>query len=146
MNGILIETDLIVEFLTAGSDARPLLRTLLQTATCYTTFIHAAEIYSSIDGDEERRTVDRALFGLKILGASSRYAKTIGDALSSMPTTGSYRTAIVAGIALESHLPVVTDLQYDALSQVPGLHLVAAEKLRQLTTREALLDALASGR
>lgn len=138
MNGILIESDVIAEYLTAEAGQTPLLRRLLEIAPCYSTFIQAAEIYSTARDDDERRTVERALFGLKILGASSRYAKTIGSVLTSVATGDRYRTAIVAAMAIASQLPVVTDVHFHALSDAPGITVVSASSLRQLPDREAL--------
>jgi hypothetical protein len=136
---VLIEVDLIAEYLTAEAGVTPLLRRLLELVPCYTTFIQAAEIYSTVTSDEERRIVDRALFGMKILGASSRYAKTIGNVLTSVATGDRYRSSIVGAMALESRLPVVTQLFIDSLSQIPGLRVIAAEALRDLSDSDDLL-------
>jgi len=143
MKGILVETDLIVDYLTAGPGGATLLRRLLEVVPCYGTFIQAGEIYSAATGDEERRMAERALFGLKILGASGRYAKTIGEVLSSLASMGSYRTAIVAAMALESRLPVVTDAYRPALAGIPGVKLIAASELRRAPDHERLGALLA---
>lgn len=142
MKGILVETDLITEFLTAGEGSVPLLRRLLEIVPCYTTFIQAAEIYSVTGNDDERRIVERALFGIKILGASGRYAKTIGDILSSTPETGGHRSAIVAAMAIESEIPVVTEAYYIHFSEIPRLRVISASTLRSSASRAALLDAV----
>jgi predicted nucleic acid-binding protein len=137
LNGVLIETDIIIDYLTASPGETPLLRRLLEAVTCYTTFLNAAEIYSAARGDEERRTVEQALFGLKILGASGRYAKTIGGVLSSEGTIG-HRTAIVAAMARESNLPIVTETYFAELSSLSKLHVLAASELRRTPDRESL--------
>ncbi|MEP7219244.1 MAG: hypothetical protein ABI876_10025, partial [Bacteroidota bacterium] len=113
MNGLLIETDILVDFLLAPDDRASLFRRLLELTPCYSTFLNAAELYGATRSDEERRMVDRPLFGLKILGASSRYAKTIGSVLSSEGIVGNHRVAIIAGMALESGLPVVTGRYFE---------------------------------
>lgn len=145
MNGILVETDLLAEYLLAGPGEPTLLRALLESITCYTTFVQAAELYSTVRDDNERRLVDRALFGVKILGASSRYAKTIGVILSSYPHVGGHRRAVVGAIALESRLPVVTDVYYRELSSVSGLRVVQATSLRQQSDRETMLALTGGG-
>lgn len=142
MTGILVETDVIVDFLTAETGSRPLLRELLATTTCFTTFVQASEIYSACGDVTDRATVDRALFGLKILGASSRYSKTIGSVLSSLGTMRGHRTAIVAAMALESRLPVVTDTHFDELSAVSGLQLFTGDMLRRVKSRDELMKVL----
>lgn len=143
MAGILVESDLIVEYLTAGEGRETLLRRLLPNVSCFGTFIQASEIYGACVDDVDRRTVDRALFGLKILGASSRYSKTIGLLLTSSGSMRGHRTAIVAAIALESRLGVVTDTHFDEYSSVPGLRLYSAAALRQTKNSEELMKALA---
>lgn len=142
MKGILVETDLITAFLTAPAGSTPLLRRLLEILPCYSTFIQAAEIYSVTTGEEERHTVERALFGLKILGASGRYAKTIGDILSSPPRTGGHRTAIVAAMAIESDIPVVTEAYYNTFSEIPRLRVITASTLDSAADGAALLAAV----
>lgn len=142
MNGILVETDLIVEYLVSPPGEQPLLRRLLQSVTCYTTFLHAAEIYGAAGDDRERRTVEHALFGLKILGASSRYAKTIGGLLTSQGAVRGHRTAIVAAMALESKLPLITDAYLKDFSDIPGLHLIAATAIRRIPEGVSINEAL----
>jgi hypothetical protein len=139
VNGILVEIDLLTEYLLAAPGQPTLFRALLESITCYTTFVQAADLYSAVRGDEERRLVDRALFGVKILGASSRYAKTIGDILSSSPNMVGYRSAIVGAIALESRLPVVTDTYYHELSSIGGLRVLKAASLKEQSDPDALL-------
>jgi len=145
VNSVLIETDIIVDYLIA-TERPTLLRRLLQTATCYTTFVQASEIYSAARGDSERRAVERALFGLKILGASARYSKTIGEVLSSLAPFEDHRTAIVAAMAIESNLPIVTDSHYDQLRKVPALRILPASELRTCPDGESLAEALAPQR
>ena len=142
MTGVLVETDVIVAYLVAGAGDEPLLRRLLATTTCFSTFVQASEIYSACGSDEERAIVDRALFGLKILGASSRYSKTIGELLTSLGSMRGHRTAIVAAMALESRLPVVTDFHFDELSAVTGLRLHSAADLRRAPGRNGLMKLL----
>jgi|GEM_PF-2045273 len=144
MKGVLLETDVIVEYLTAAPDEVPLMRRLLGTISCCTTFLQAAEIYSAARDDGERRTVEQALFGLKILGASSRYAKTIALLLSSEGRMGGHRTAIVAAMAIESGLPVITDDHLQEFGGISGLRLIEASTLRRTPDHAALADALAT--
>lgn len=144
MNGVMVETDVIVEFLTAGEGQASLLRRLLEATTCYTTFLNAAEIYSTARDDDERRLVERALFGLKILGASGRYAKTIGEVLSSDEFAIGHRSAIVAGMAMESRLPIVTDTYYEKFSRVPAVRVIQAAALRATADGAGLGELLAA--
>jgi predicted nucleic acid-binding protein len=141
-HGVLVETDLIAAFLVAPADPPPLLRRLLEVVPCYSTFIQAAEIYAAAPAPEERRTVERALFGLKILGASARYAKTIADVLTSLGTLPDHRTAIVAAMALESRLPIVTAVAAGRYGGIPGVRVVPADLLDRTRTPEELLELI----
>lgn len=139
MKGILVETDILVEYLTSPAAASSLFRRLLCSVVCYSTFVQAAEIYSAAVTPEERRTVDRALFGLKVLGANSRYAKTIGDLLSSLGSqsieSGSFepgnrlRIATVAAMAIESDLPVVTEVWAATYRSIPRVRVLTPQEL-----------------
>ena len=142
MKGVLVESDVIAEFLTAPEGEVPLLRSLLQAAPCFSSFIQAGEIYSAARDDEERRTVERALYGLKILGASARYAKTIGRALTSLASATDIRTAIVAAVAVESRLPIVTQRYAGRLAQIDGVRVVSALELKRLGSPDAVARAL----
>lgn len=145
MSDVLVETDVLAGYLIAPATAPSVLRLLLQSATCFTTFINAAELYSLPTNDEEQRMIERALFGLKILGASGRYAKTIGALLSSLETPGNivdHRTAIIAGMCREGRLPVVTDSRYDVYSRIPGMIVLRGDDVRQFASPMALRDHL----
>jgi len=142
IKGVLVETDLLVEYLLAPVGTVPLLRRLLEVVPCYSTFLQAAEIYGSAREDQERRMVERPLFGLKILGASSRYATTIGAILSSATGSFRYRTAIVAAMAIESGLPIVTDAFLPHLRAIAHLRLVPGEMLRDAPTPQVMTTLL----
>jgi predicted nucleic acid-binding protein len=124
--GILIETDVFVEFLMAPAGEAPALRNLLAEHSCFMTFIQASELFSAANSDEERSEIERSLSGIKVLGASSRYSKTIGRLLTSLAgTPDAHRTAIVAAIALESNLPVVTSTRKSEFDAIPDLMVFA---------------------
>lgn len=144
MKGVLVETDLIVEFLNAPLGHVPLLRRVLTATTCYTTFIQAAEIYGTARTPEELRAVERAVFGLKVLGASGRYAATIGRLRSSNVDPRDYRTAIVAAMAIESRIPIVTGRYAEAYADIPGLHVITVARLAEAENDVTFAEMLAS--
>lgn len=144
MKGVLVETDLIVAFLNAQPGAVPTLRRMLAATTCYTTFIQAAEIYGTARTPEELRAVERAVFGLKVLGASSRYAATIGRLRSSNTAPRDLRTAIVAAMAIESRMPIVTGRYADAYADITGLHVITAARLAEADDDVTFAEILTS--
>ncbi|MBL0333289.1 MAG: hypothetical protein IPP08_06330 [Chlorobiota bacterium] len=107
--GYFIETDIIVDYLCSPKDVESILRKLLVKQTCYTSFIQVSELYSKIKNKIEKQKVDEVIYGLKVLGASSRYSTTIGTILSSLGNIhNKERIAISAAISIESNLIMVT--------------------------------------
>ena len=149
--GVLVETDILVDFLTAPQGEPSLLRLLLAELPCYTTFVQAAELYSCAGTDGEKRMVEPALFGLRVLGASARYAATMGAILRA--TGGAeppgMREICTASVAIEANLPVVTKKFLLNYRLVPNLSIIEADIVRQLIRRKELLpsvEALCAGR
>lgn len=142
MTELLVETDLIAEYLTAPVGTVPALRDLLRSARCFSTFIQAAELFSLAKTEEEQRIVERGLYGLKIIGASSRYSRQIGALMQEQPGVN-HRIAIVAAIALSANLTIITRTffeNYLTLGSIPALH---TGKQLSLITPENLLQPLA---
>lgn len=143
MTELLIESDLIAEYLTTPVGTVPALRELLRSARCFSTFIQAAELLSLAETESEQRIVERGLYGLKIIGASSRYSQQIG-ALMRGHSGLDHRTAIVAAIAISANLTIVTRTffeSYVTLCSIPSLY---TGKELSLTTPENLLQSLAA--
>jgi predicted nucleic acid-binding protein len=76
---------------------------------CYTTVFNAAELFSMCRTSAERRTVEDVMVCMKVLGLNGKSAKNIGRHIArsrreSVVDVGS----LVAGVCLESHLPLLT--------------------------------------
>ena len=139
--GLLVETDILVEFLTAPAGEPSLLRLLLAEIPCYTTFVQAAELYSCAGTDAEKLMVEPALFGLRVLGASARYAARMGALLRETggSETVSLREICTAAVAIEANLPIVSQKFLQNYRLMPHTSIIEADVVRQLIRRKALL-------
>lgn len=137
--GLLVETDILVEFLTTSEDEPSLLRLLLGELPCYTTFVQAAELYSCAADDAAKRMVEPALFSVRVLGASARYATSVGLLLrETAGTEAPWRDLCTAAIAAESGMPVVTKNFLHNYRRIPHISIIEADVVRQLIRRKAL--------
>lgn len=145
--GVLVETDILTEFLTARRGEVSLLRRLLAEVPCYTTYVQAAELYSCAVDDNDLRTIEPALFGVRVLGASARYAQTTGQLLRGLSVTSgslpAWRETLTATIAIEARLPVVTHNFLQNYGQIPAVAIIEAGVVRQLLRRGALREHIA---
>ncbi|MFM8179403.1 MAG: hypothetical protein ACKOAG_09515 [Candidatus Kapaibacterium sp.] len=107
--GLLIETDVIADFLT-GSGETSILEAALKTAMCYTTFIQLGEILACVPATDQGNVL-QALSLLRPLGVPSRYAPELASFLREVradETGSAFRTALTATIARQSALTVCT--------------------------------------
>ncbi len=149
--GVLIETDILIDFLTAPAGDPSLLRMVLAELPCYTTFIQAAELYSTASSDEEKHMIEPALFGLRVLGASARYATTMGRLIreTAHPEPMPMRHICTAAIAIEANLPVITKKFIENYRRVHHLPIIEADIVRQLIRHKEFhthVETLCAGR
>lgn len=143
--GILVETDILVDFLTTQGDAPSLLRLLLSEVPCYTTYIQAAELYACAHNEEEIQDIEPALLGVRVLGASARYAATMGAilrcAMDKQPSHKPlWREIATSAVAIESRLPIVTKNFLRNYEQIPNVSIIEADVVRQLIRRGVLRE------
>lgn len=143
--GILVETDILVDFLATQSDTPSLLRLLLAEMPCYTTYVQAAELYACANNEEEIQHIEPALLAVRVLGASARYAPTIGAILrdtmeDKQLQKPSWREIATSAIAIESRLPIVTKNFLRNYEQILGVSIIEADVVRQLIRRGVLRE------
>lgn len=143
--GLLVETDILIDFLTTQGNEPSLLRLLLAEVPCYTTYIQAAELYASARNRDEEQCVEPALLGVRVLGAHARYASTMGALLrdaegAPFPCHSAWRAVATAAIAVESRLPIVTKNFLQNYQQIPRVSIIEAGVVRQLILRGVLRE------
>lgn len=104
---LVVHTDVIVEYLLHHEPKPPLLRQLMMKFFCYTTVFNAIELFALAGNARERKAVEDSLSAMKILGLNSKHAKRFGPLFNGKPSRAALDT-LVAGICIESRLPLVT--------------------------------------
>ncbi|GIK60395.1 MAG: PIN domain-containing protein [Ignavibacteriota bacterium] len=99
----LLETDVLVDYLTSGENNY--LINLMQSGICFTTVLNASELLAACNDDSEKYSVRSVLDSLKILGLHSRYALSIPEYSGK---TESLRDSLFAVVSQINKLPIVT--------------------------------------
>lgn len=121
---IIVDSDLILDHVTT-SDAVSLLRRLMLRYFCYTTVFNAVELFAAARTPKEIQTIDDALYAMKVLGVNAKSAKNIAKIYSSSKNGV---TALIAGVCLESKLPMVT-MNPKRYKNIASLHCLSVYSL-----------------
>ena len=105
MNKFLIDTDVLVDYLTSGNEKNHSLFNLMQKGVCFTTVLNAAELLASCNKENETKLIRNVLDSLKVLGLHSRYALNIPEYSAK---TRSIRDALFSVVASINKIPIVT--------------------------------------
>jgi hypothetical protein len=139
---LLIETDILADYLLAPPGEATLLRTALRQVRCYTTMLNALELFRAASDAFEREAILAVLTLVRVLGFPARTAETAALALfeanvlnkSSASVHIQTRESIVLGLAHASKLGILTRTYntryrqlgivpiYDTLSPEPSMH------------------------
>ena len=120
---LVVDTDLILGHLIGGESPSPL-RRIMREYFCYTTAFNAVEAFSIARSEREVRAVEAAMSALKILGLSSKSAKSYGRLFARAPRTGGTIPLFIAGLCIESGLPIAT-MNPKRFSGIKGLRVVS---------------------
>lgn len=104
---VVVHTDLFLDHLT-GRTAPSRLRRAVGNYFCYTTVFHAIELFSLARTEKEARAVEDAMAAVKLLGLNPKNARRYGRLLSGATRTTPWNV-LIAGLCLESRLPLLTD-------------------------------------
>jgi predicted nucleic acid-binding protein len=103
-----LDTGLFEKHLRTAPGRATALRGALRAWFCYTTVFNAMELFGKARTARERRAVEDALSAVRILGMNGRnagrFARIAGPGGGRIDAS-----ALVAGICIEAHLPLVTD-------------------------------------
>lgn len=105
MNKYLLETDILVDYLTDSGNSDNCLLFLMQDGICYTTVLNAGELLSVSKSEEETGYLRNVLDSLKVLGLHSRYALSVKEYADK---TISLRDAFISVVSSINKLPIVT--------------------------------------
>ena len=105
MSKYLLDTDILVDYLTSYNSENNYLLNIMRKGICFTTVLNAAEILAVCKDDEEQTAVRNVLDSVKVLGLNSRYALNIPEFSDK---TESVRDALFSVVASINKLPIVT--------------------------------------
>ena len=121
---IVVDTSIIADHLIT-QNKESILRTLSKKYFCYTTVFNAIELFALAKSLKETEAIQDAMNALKVLGINPKSAKNIAAVVSS--TKKDY-AALIAGICIESKLPIVT-LSHKRFAGITGLKIVDLNNL-----------------
>jgi predicted nucleic acid-binding protein len=131
---LVVHTDVILEHLHGGH--RPsVLRVVMGQSFCFTTVFNAIELFAWSRTEHERKLIEDAMSGMKILGLNPRNAVRYAGLVR---RHGRKRMLdlLVAGLCIESKLPLLT-ANRGAFRGIPGLHFVSPREVMSRCTKSA---------
>jgi len=136
---IVVHTDVIVDHL-QGARSPSVLRKAMGKFFCYTTVFNAIELFSLARTEREIDAVEDALAAMKVLGLNARSAKRYGALVAQGKNTDRW-IALIAGLCLESRLPVLTDRKKE-FSAFRGLVIVPSRMIMSEASAEETLSSV----
>lgn len=129
---LVVDTDLVCDYLTHRQQRPPKLRVLMMHFFCYTTVFNAIELFSLARTARERRAVEDSLRTMKILGLNAKHAKRYGEWFARVPHVPEMQK-LIAGLCLESHMPLATG-DTSRYTGIRGLRVLPASSIREGVT------------
>lgn len=105
MDKYLLDTDVLIDYLTSSDTKNHDLLNLMRSGVCFTTVLNASELLSPCINENEEKQVRNVLDSLKVLGIHSRYALSIREFAGK---TNSLRDALFSVISSINKLPIIT--------------------------------------
>jgi predicted nucleic acid-binding protein len=136
---IVVHTDVLLDHLrTAKSPS--VLRQAMGKFFCYTTVFQAIELFALARTEQEAALIEDAMCALKVLGLSARNARRYA-ALMATRVRNDRWNMLVAGLCLESRLPILTDRRSD-FGRVKGLTIVPTGLVARYGSGQEILKAV----
>jgi predicted nucleic acid-binding protein len=119
------------------------LRIALQKFFCYATVFHAIELFSLGRAARELQAIDDAMAAIKVLGLNAKNARRFGNLIRTRGRKDRWN-ALIAGMCVESKLPLLTDQGRDFRS-FPEIVVVPSVLVREDRSGVEILE-VANGR
>ena len=134
---MVVHTDVILDHLQTAT--RPsAMRRAMRAYLCYTTVFNAIQVFAHFRSPEERKAAEDAMSAMKLLGLNPKNAMRYGDLFDAHPRLQPL-DLLVAGMCLESRLPLLTDRGQD-FRGIRGLSVVPTRKLGGVTPAAAIVN------
>lgn len=107
---------------------------------CYTTVFQAIELFAYAKTDGEQKAIEDSMAAMKVMGLNPKQASRYGTLLKRSERLNILHV-LVAGLCIESKLPILTDRRGD-FRGIKGLTIVPTKLVRQFESgREVLVAA-----
>jgi predicted nucleic acid-binding protein len=136
---LVVHTDVLLDHLCAVNHPSAL-RRAMRAFFCYTTVFHALEIFASLRSERERKAAEDMFGAMKILGLNAKNAPRYGRLFSAHPRLRPM-DLLVAGLCLESRLPILSD-QAEDFRGVRGLKVIPTRTLLRAAAASGVVTAL----
>lgn len=138
---IVIHTDVFLEHL-RGDRFPSVLRQAMGKFFCYTTVFQAIELFSLAETEKECKAVEDSMAAMKVMGLNSKQAQKYGTLLTSAKRLDTLNV-LIAGLCLESKLPILTDRKAD-FKGVKGLVVIPTKLISKYESGREILTAVGS--
>lgn len=135
---IIVHSDVFVEHL-CGERHPSILRQAMSKFFCYITVFEAIDLFSMAKSTREYMAVEDSMSAMKILGLNAKNARHYGQLLAAAKRLERWNV-LVAGLCLESRLPILTDRKRD-FRGVKELVVVPTKLVRKFESGEEILNA-----
>ena len=136
---IVIHTDVFLEHL-CGENHPSVLRQAMGKFFCYATVFQAIELFSLAESEKESRAIEDSMAAVKIMGLNPKQARKYGALLTSAKRLDTLNV-LIAGLCLESKLPILTDRKRD-FKGIKGLVVVTTRLVSKLESGQEILNAI----
>jgi predicted nucleic acid-binding protein len=136
---IVIHTDVFLEHL-RGRRHPSVLRQAMNKFFCYATVFQAIELFSLAESEREYRAIEDSMAAMKLMGLNPKQARKYGALLTSSKRLDTLNV-LIAGLCLESKLPILTDRRQD-FRGVKGLVVVPTRLVSKSESGAEILKAV----
>ena len=133
---IVVHTDVLLEHL-CGIKNPSVLRQVMSKFFCYATAYQAIELFALARTEKEVKAVENAMAAMKVLGLNPKKARKYGELISSNKKTDRWNI-LIAGLCMESKLPLLTDRKKD-FAGIKGLMIVPTKLVESGKQGEEIL-------
>ena len=134
---IVVHTDVFLDHLCEARHPS-VLRQVMGKFFCYTTVYQAIELFSIAKTDREAKAIEDSMAAMKLMGLNPKNARMYGELISSNKKIESWNI-LIAGLCLESKLPILTDSKKD-FAGIKGLTIVPTKLIEGDKSGEEILN------
>ena len=135
---IVVHADVVLQHL-GGARSPSVLRQAMGKFFCYVTVFDAIRLFSLAKSERERKAIEDSMATMKIMGLNPKRARMYGRLLASSRPAKTLNV-LVAGLCLESMLPILTDRAED-FGGIRGLLVVPTMLVPEFESGQEILRA-----